>query len=91
MMPALPGPGVSFSAAQLPMMTTVSASDGCHLYFEQGTLVWIEVYLQGDKRRLFYGRPGLTGITSIHPCNSHAMRQRGWYGSEYGNLQKNVC
>ncbi|MEN5458703.1 hypothetical protein ABEO27_27855, partial [Klebsiella pneumoniae] len=27
MMPALPGPGVSFSAAQLPMMTTLSASD----------------------------------------------------------------
>lgn len=35
MMPALPGPGVSFSAAQLPMMTTLSASDGCHLYFSR--------------------------------------------------------
>ncbi|HHG1632899.1 TPA: hypothetical protein ACPUPC_005007 [Klebsiella pneumoniae] len=63
MMPALPGPGVSFSAALLPMMTTLSASDGCRLYFEQGTLVWIEVYSQGDKRWPFYGRPELTGIT----------------------------
>ncbi|SVU02304.1 Uncharacterised protein [Klebsiella pneumoniae] len=63
MMPALPGPGVSFSAAQLPMMTTLSASDGCRLDFEQGTLVWIEVYSQGDKRWPFYGRPELTGIT----------------------------
>jgi hypothetical protein len=52
-----------FVSAQLPMMTTLSASDGCHLYFEQGTLVWIEVYSQGDKRWPFYGRPELTGIT----------------------------
>ncbi|WP_158781315.1 hypothetical protein [Pantoea sp. BAV 3049] len=29
---------------------TMTASDGCHLCFEQGTLKWIEVYSQGDKR-----------------------------------------
>ncbi|HCJ7367796.1 hypothetical protein [Enterobacter cloacae complex sp. 2022EL-00788] len=31
-------------------MLTLSASDGYHLYFEQGTLAWIEVYSQGDRR-----------------------------------------
>jgi hypothetical protein len=31
-------------------MLTLSASDGYHLYFEQGALAWIEVYSQGDKR-----------------------------------------
>jgi len=31
-------------------MLTLCASDGYHLYFEQGTLAWIEVYSQGDKR-----------------------------------------
>ena len=31
-------------------MLTLSAGDGYHLYFEQGTLAWIEVYSQGDKR-----------------------------------------
>lgn len=30
-------------------MLTLSASDGYYLYFEQGTLAWIEVYSQGDK------------------------------------------
>lgn len=31
-------------------MLTLSAGDGYYLYFEQGTLAWIEVYSQGDKR-----------------------------------------
>lgn len=31
-------------------MLTLSADDGYHLYFEHGTLAWIEVYSQGDKR-----------------------------------------
>jgi len=29
---------------------TLSAGDGYHLYFERGTLAWIEVYSQGEKR-----------------------------------------
>lgn len=44
-------------------MLTLSAGDGYHLHFEQGTLKWIEVYSRGDKRWPFYGRPELTGIT----------------------------
>ena len=31
-------------------MLTLSADDGYHLYFEHGTLAWIEVYSQGDRR-----------------------------------------
>ena len=31
-------------------MLTLSAGDGYHLYFEHGTLAWIEVYSQGDRR-----------------------------------------
>lgn len=31
-------------------MLTLSAGDGYHLYFERGTLAWIEVYSQGEKR-----------------------------------------
>ncbi|HBQ3453982.1 TPA: hypothetical protein RST33_004338 [Klebsiella pneumoniae] len=44
-------------------MLTLSAGDGYHLHFEQGTLKWIEVYSRGDKRWPYYGRPELTGIT----------------------------
>ncbi|MBN3263027.1 hypothetical protein [Pectobacterium brasiliense] len=31
-------------------MLTLSAGEGYHLHFTQGTLQWIEVYSQGDKR-----------------------------------------
>ena len=31
-------------------MLTLSADVGYHLYFEHGTLAWIEVYSQGDRR-----------------------------------------
>ena len=31
-------------------MLTLSAGDGYHLYFEHGTVKWIEVYSRGDKR-----------------------------------------
>lgn len=34
-------------------MLTLSADDGYHLYFEQGTLAWIEVYSQDNKRYPF--------------------------------------
>lgn len=29
---------------------TMTANEGYRLYFEQGTLAWIEVYSQGDRR-----------------------------------------
>ncbi|HHJ2710234.1 TPA: hypothetical protein ACQJG0_004995 [Escherichia coli] len=31
-------------------MLTLSANDGYHLHFVQGTLKWIEIYSQGDRR-----------------------------------------
>jgi hypothetical protein len=54
-------------------MLTLSADDGYHLYFEHGTLAWIEVYSQGDRRWPF--EPGrfmtdrLTGFLNTRNAN----------------------